>query len=128
MRTELTVNEFLYATFKIAYECDGFILLQRRPRIECRDGFSVSCQADKGTYCEPRKNLVNEYAKVELGFPSEADDLISSYAYGGENPTDTVYGYVPVEIVDALISKHGGFERSLWLRTKRMYRKRKYGM
>ena len=25
-------------------------------------------------------------------------------------PTDTVYGYVPVSIVDEVIAKHGGFK------------------
>lgn len=44
---------------------------------------------------------------MELGFPSAADDLITDYAEDNSY-TDTVYGYVPVEIVDKLIEKHGG--------------------
>jgi hypothetical protein len=47
---------------------------------------------------------------VELGFPSEEDDLITDYAdmYVVDNPTKTVYPYVPIEIVNELIEKHGG--------------------
>lgn len=45
---------------------------------------------------------------VELGYPSMADDLLTEYAEDADRPTSTVYGYVPVSVVDALIAKHGG--------------------
>ena len=32
------------------------------------------------------------------------------YAEDRERPTDTVYGYVPVEIVERVIEKHGGIK------------------
>ena len=39
--------------------------------------------------------------------PSELDNLIDIYA---EDPgtTETVYGYVPIKVVNKLIKKHGG--------------------
>ena len=77
-------------------------------RITCADGFSVSVQAGYANYCSPRDN-VGDWNKFELGFPSEADDLIQEYAEEPNNPTETVYGYVPMSVVVALLEKHGGF-------------------
>ena len=45
---------------------------------------------------------------MELGYPSEPDELIEEYAEDWDDLTDTVYGYVPIEIVDKLLEKHGG--------------------
>ncbi len=76
-------------------------------RVECADGFSISIQAGFYTYSEPRCDKAWPYTKVELGFPSEQDHLIDIYA---EDPdtTQTVYGYVPIKVVNKLIKKHGG--------------------
>lgn len=72
-------------------------------RITCQDGFSLSVQATHGAYCSPRKNLGPWY-EVEVGFPSAEPELILSYAEQPEKPTDTVYGYVPIEL-------HGGMKQ-----------------
>lgn len=48
------------------------------------------------------------WVAFELGYPSAPDDLIASYADDPIAQTDTVYGYVPAEVVEALIQKHGG--------------------
>lgn len=77
------------------------------PRIVCKDGFSLSVQATHGAYCQPRDNQGPWY-EVEVGFPSAAPDLLMSYAEQPEKPTDTVYGYVPIELVEQLIEQHGG--------------------
>ena len=81
-----------------------------RPRAVMADGFSVSIQATEYTYCTPAMNHARSYTDVELGFPSEEDKLINEYTEYLEDDTytDTVYPYVPVEIVDKLIEKHGG--------------------
>ena len=76
-------------------------------RITCKDGFSLSVQATHGAYCSPRENLGPWY-EVEVGFPSSEPELIMSYAEQPEKPTDTVYGYVPIELVEQLIELHGG--------------------
>ena len=78
-------------------------------RITCMDGFSLSVQANCGAYCEPRTNNGPWYT-VEVGFPSAEPDLIMDYAETREAPTETVYGYVPVELVEQLIEMHGGFK------------------
>jgi hypothetical protein len=59
----------------------------------------------------PREH-VNNYLEVELGYPSEIDDLIEGYAEtSGTN--DTVYPYVPIETVEQLILNHGGIKEPI---------------
>lgn len=76
-------------------------------RITCVDGFSLSVQATHGAYCSPRTN-VGPWYEVEVGYPSAAPELIGAYAESPESPTDTVYPYVPIELVEKLIALHGG--------------------
>jgi hypothetical protein len=76
-------------------------------RITCKDGFSVSVQANHGAYCRPRRNI-GPWHEVECGFPSSVPELIMGYAETPESPTETVYGYVPIELVEKLIELHGG--------------------
>jgi hypothetical protein len=75
--------------------------------VTCDDGYNVSIQASEGHYCTPRKDNA-DYTAVELGFPSVADDLLTTYAENSSKPTETVYGWVPVDVVAQLIVKHGG--------------------
>ncbi len=80
------------------------------PRIVCRDGFSMSVQAHSGSYCSPRDGGKGPWDSVELGFPSAREELLMPYVEDSENPTDTVYGYVPIEVVEQVIEKHGGIK------------------
>jgi hypothetical protein len=77
------------------------------PRIVCVDGFSMSVQASEYTYCCPRNNT-GPYISMEVGFPSEKVEKLMPYAEDENQPTDTVYAYVPVEIIEQVISNHGG--------------------
>jgi hypothetical protein len=45
---------------------------------------------------------------VEVGFPSAVPELILSHAEDADRPTETVYGYVPINLVEELIDLHGG--------------------
>ena len=76
--------------------------------VVCADGFTVSIQASSSHYCYPRRDDADEYVNVELGFPSEPDDLIQPYAEDAHWPCDTVYGFVPHFVVRQLLAKHGG--------------------
>jgi len=78
-------------------------------RVKCADGFSISIQATHGAYCSPRTNIGPWY-QVECGFPSGVPTEIMHYAEQPENPTETVYGYVPIELVEELIESHGGMK------------------
>jgi len=68
----------------------------------------MSVQAHDGAYCEPRLDGQRKYTLVEIGFPSVEEALIMPWAEDNSKPTDTVYPYVPVDIVTNVIVKHGG--------------------
>lgn len=98
----MTVKEYLESTF------DNKNQYQVRDRVKCSDGYSVSIQGGTYThYCSPRRH-VNRYEEVELGFPSMVDEELMEYAEDKSDPTDTVYGYVPIDVIEAVIAKHGG--------------------
>jgi len=80
----------------------------KNERVVCADGFSMSVQADEFTYCSPRIDKAEKYTQVEIGFPSESEDLIIDWAEDRDKPTETVYGYVPVSVVTSVLAKHGG--------------------
>lgn len=102
------IKEFLKSTTAIEHIAN-YKHQNTRDRIVCKDGFSMSVQAGSGLYCSPRECLEDgEYESVEIGFPSCEESLINTYAENPSDYTDTVYGYVPVEIVDEVIIKHGG--------------------
>ena len=81
--------------------------MRRFEFVRCEDGFGISIQASRTSYCIPQ-NDIGPYTQVELGFPTIPDFLISKYAEMPDSLTETVYGYVPVGIVKALLIKHGG--------------------
>lgn len=80
------------------------------PPMVCADGFSVSVQGHAGAYSSPRDDFADRYSAVECGFPSDKEDLLMKYAEDDDKPTETVYGFVPVETVIAVIEKHGGLK------------------
>ena len=103
----MTVREFLRDTYQ-----EDVLYSIFRPHVVCADGYKVSIQAGRGLYSCPRENVL-EYMAVELGFPNMSDELIMEYAEDPDEPTGTVYGYVPVDIVQQLMDKHGGIVRTL---------------
>ena len=103
----MTTNEFLKKTNVTIKMSGGYKMQMIRNKIVCKDGFTMSVQASEHHYCTPRVNGLDAYEEVEVGFPSMKEELLMEYAEDPSNPTDTVYGYVPVEIVDEIIKKHG---------------------
>lgn len=94
--------------------------MQNTLAVVCQDGFTVSIQASASHYCSPRKSFnrlenysdftspivdYSIYNEMELGYPSARDDLLTDYA---ETPDGDIYGWVPVDVVNALLEKHGG--------------------
>ena len=77
-------------------------------RIICKDGFSFSCQASATNYCSPKDDGAEHYTEVEIGFPTGTEPLIMEYCEDPEDPSGTVYGYVPSDLVRHIIDKHGG--------------------
>ncbi|NDE17897.1 hypothetical protein EBZ80_23530 [bacterium] len=85
----------------------GELPVRRMKYIRCADGLEFSAQASAGHYCTPRQNL-GPYVAVEIGFPNQRVEEFMEYAEDPKNPTGTVYGWVPVEVVEAVVNKHGG--------------------
>tara|TARA_R110002110_G_C13260656_1_gene700814 strand:+ start:206 stop:502 length:297 start_codon:yes stop_codon:yes gene_type:complete len=77
-------------------------------KVVCADGFTMSVQAHAGAYCLPRMTGAPVYREVEVGFPSDREELLMHWAEESNRPTDTVYGWVPVAVVTNVIAKHGG--------------------
>ena len=97
------VNEFLRKTFSKTI----FGTPALRPIAVCADGFNLSIQASSMHYCIPNEDLSDgNYSKVS--YLSEEVEEFLPFAEDDEAPLATVYGYVPVETVDAVLAKHGG--------------------
>ena len=87
------------------------------PQIVCEDGFAMSVQASVNHYTSPRRDFddARMYDKMEVGFPNMEEELLKPYvdAYSDEeiDYLNSVYGFVPVEIINEVIVKHGGLKR-----------------
>ncbi len=103
----MKLNEFVEQTFKQKHKpYSDFVL---RPKIVCVDGFTMSVQGSSGHYCAPRSTQ-NAYYEMEIGYPSLKEDDLMPYAEDADSPTNAVYGYVPCEIIQQVIDKHGGID------------------
>ena len=94
----------------------GCMAVSRNPLVVCKDGFIMSVQCGQTLYSSPR-GVAKRYREVEIGFPSAPESLIAEYAEdwkveGDDDPRlcETVYGYVPVKIVNKVLRKHGGID------------------
>ena len=77
-------------------------------RIKCKDGTSLSVQASRTHYCIPRDNI-GPYTHVEVGYPSRKPPKTwKSYCEEWGCPKDTIYAYVPIELVAKWIDLHQG--------------------
>ena len=84
---------------------------KQNKKIVCKDGFEMSVQASEYTYCTPRIDNALHYEAAEVGYPSQREDLLMPYIDGDpehSEPTNTVYGYVPSQIIVDVCAKHGG--------------------
>lgn len=80
------------------------------PRINCKSGLNMSVQASEFNYSSPRKNLLDnlEYYEFEIGFPNKVIDCLEEYAEYWDEPTETVYSYVPFHVIQNIIEDNGG--------------------
>lgn len=86
---------------------DGFSIRNPSPPIVCKDGFTFSVQAGASNYSTPRNDEADAYTHFEVGYPSILEESLAPYA---ETPdtTETVFGWVPLQVIVYLIEKHGG--------------------
>ena len=99
----LLINWFLkrYATSR-RYS-DGTVHQTVTPLVVCMDGFTMSVQARAHIYCEPREDFANWYDCVEVFNVEPPEPMFGEY-------TGDPFAYVSVELVDAVIAKHGGID------------------
>lgn len=78
--------------------------------LKLADGTTLSVQASKFHYCSPRTDLdlYCNYSEFEIGFPNVKIPEILHWAEDSNNPTETVYGWVPIEVIEKLIETRGG--------------------
>ena len=119
----MNINEFIkkYRTVKMYPDVPniggkGKMAVSRNPYVVCKDGFEMSVQCGQSLYSSPR-DVAKRYREVEIGFPSVPEPLIAEYAEdweieGDDDPKlcETVYGYVPVRLVNKVLKKHGGID------------------
>lgn len=105
-RPYASVNEYLKATYRMS---NGF--QEPRPHILCKDGFEFSVQAGKFLYSTPRTDGPDiEYTACECGMPSTREELLIPYMEStSDEPTEAIYPYTPVEVIEQVIAKHGGY-------------------
>ena len=122
----MKINEFIKNNLKVKVLNEDPLMKHimtssKLPHIVCTDGFTMSVQVGYSLYSTPKK-VAKRYSNVEIGYPSEHEPLIEEYAdcYTFEELdidfTNTVYGYVPVKIVDKVLKKHGGIDMTETLR------------
>ena len=123
----MKINEFIKDNLKVTTLSEDPLMKHmmtssRLPHIICADGFSMSVQVGYSLYSTPKK-IAKRYSAVEIGYPSEPEELIKEWAEfvpfdEDETPdyTDTVYPYVPVGVVDKVLKKHGGIDLTETLR------------
>ena len=79
-------------------------------QLVCKSGLSMSVQASSNHYCSPREDGQSHYDSVEVGYPSRKVDDLLEYAENPATPTDTVYGWVPVNIINKIVDENGGLD------------------
>jgi|2_EtaG_2_1085320.scaffolds.fasta_scaffold05185_8 hypothetical protein len=104
----MNVNQFLKKYRKVKQIVPG-MTSSYTPHLVCNDGFTMSIQAGQSLYSTPRDDA-KRYKAVEIGYPSEEELMIKSFAEDQDNLCSTVYGFVPIKIVDQIIEKHGGVD------------------
>lgn len=103
----MDLNKFFSDNYEVRPRSRGG--LRNRSRITCVDGFSLSVQASETHCCTPRDNY-GPYSMVEVGFPSKRVKGFMQFAINADEPLDTIYAWVPIEIVEKAIESHGGIK------------------
>jgi hypothetical protein len=114
------INNFLKKYMKVSrhkYNNGDEMVHSRCHPVICNDGFQMSVQAGEQLYSSPRSYIAEgSYTEAEVGFPSEREPLIDEYVerYSEEDLdyTQRVYPYVPCDVIDAVIEKHGGINEA----------------
>lgn len=107
----------------------------KRPIIVMSDGVSMTVQASEFHYCEPRKNGLETYISYEVEYPSEVIEQLKKYVespvQSDEELLNSVYHFVPADILRQIVMEHGGIDKESTLNPEKKlegYRQEKAGM
>lgn len=106
----MDLNEFIEKSLNVKESRVGDFQ-DVRPCIIMEDGERMSVQASRTHYCDPRIDSAAYYSSFEIGFPTFIDERLRAYAEKWDDPTDTIYAYVPREIIVEIIDDHGGISK-----------------
>lgn len=90
-----------------------------RPRVICRDGFSFGVETGEGSYTEPAVQIYKymDYRSIEITKPSVEDETLEGFAeeylHLSGPITECEIPYVPVELIEEMIEKHGGIDEEM---------------
>ena len=108
----MKINDYIKAFYENSDD------IRSLPWIICKDGFRMSVQVGRGMNSIPKHIISDEewengkrYICVECGVLNAEEKLLEQYA---EEPLATIYAYVPVEVIDLIIQKHGGMRKTWW--------------
>lgn len=80
---------------------------QRRKPFTCNNGLTFSLQTGSFMYCSPRDDT-GPWHEVEIGYPSKVVPTLLPFAEDRDNPTESIYPFVPTWIVMEMIELNGG--------------------
>lgn len=95
----------------ILFSINAYIMSNRNngftDKIVCKNGLTLSVQASSFHYCSPR-NDSGPWNKVEVGYPSRKIEDLMEYAENPAAPTETVYAFVPHDVIEKIVLDNGG--------------------
>jgi hypothetical protein len=104
----ITLNEYLDVKYK------GIKGHQITEHVVCKSGLTMSVQAGIYQYSTPRDNSpidsYSYYTHFEVGYPDRQLTKLMPYVEDATRPTDTVYPYVPREVIETIIEENGGLK------------------
>jgi hypothetical protein len=81
----------------------GYDMKDVAPHLVCADGTTMSVQASRNHYCEPRDNS-GPYSHVEV----LCCGVVPTWSEYGDG--EDLYGYIPIELVVEEIDRRGGIK------------------
>lgn len=116
----ISFNEFMELTEQeLQGSPGGWEYRPLRPSMVLEDGTVLSVQASDTHYCSPRENT-GPYTMVEIGFPKKSIsegsvmiqqvliDELMPFAEPLGDGISGVFGYVPVDVLEQVITSRGG--------------------
>ena len=112
----MTLTEWINDTTKV-FGLEGLEFQNGRPEIFCQDGFRLTVQTEGGTVYSTYEDTYKgrEYKTLDVSEISAEEKLLKPYEhlFKDGDYEELVYAYVPFEVVECIIEKHGGFSKKV---------------